>query len=429
MGSVAWLGTMVAAGIAQEAPAVPPPRGVVIDDREQCLDLSAWWSRNEARFLTNGPRRQPPDAARVAQRIVPTLRKALDSDSPDLIGAGLMALARIGHEIPEARLAEDFARHLHHRDQAVRETAALALGVAGIDTDRERDLLVRLARGDGEPGTTDGVAPTLRTRVFATYGLGLLANGSNRLATKRTAFQVMQWLLRMEHRGADLPVAAVHALAELHLDGGDEAAAELQKQVLELLTETWADRHDQPDDLVACACPPAIGKLLGRGHPRSGELIARFVQQLGRNLPTELGKPSVTQSCAIALGLLAQPDDATVVEALAVAAARALASLGEEGLGAELIRGALASPNHLANQCCSLLAAGEMAAEADVDALLQALTDARRSPLSRAFAAIALGTAARRATASWSFSLGQHTNPLAAPATLSNNSTGVLDLQ
>jgi HEAT repeat protein len=580
MSLVAWLGAMVSPGIAQEAPAVPlPPRGVVIDDTDLCLDLSVWWSRNEERFLMTGPRSQQPGGGMVASRIATNLRQALDSDSPDLIGASLMALASIGHEVPGARLTDDFARHLHHHDQEVRETAALALGVAGIDAERDRDLLVQLVRGDAELGAAAGAAPALRTRVFATYGLGLLASRSDRFATKRAVFQVMQWLLAQEHRGDDLPVAAVHALANLQLQAGGEAAADLQTRGLELLTDTWARRSVQPGDLVACACPPAIGKLLGRAHPRRGDLVTRFVQELGRNLPTELGRPSVTQSCAIALGLLAQPNDATAVDALAVAAAehpdlsarmfaclalgeisgrrargillmmlaqpagphpvyarewaavalgvavqldppdaderaaiarafrtavvarvpvrphlliaaglagaddavadlwqrsngtsdeacaaaycqalqllghrealpalrelfassqrrflvraaaaRALRSLGEEGLAAELIRAALASPN-LATQYCNLLTAGELAVETDVDALLQALADARRASLSRAFAAMALGTAARRTAASWSHSLGMHTNLLAAPATLCNHRSGVLDLQ
>jgi hypothetical protein len=104
-----------------------------------------------------------------------------------------------------------------------------------------------------------------------------------------------------------------------------------------------------------------------------------------------------------------------------------MAALGEEGLGGELIRAAF-STTSFAAQSANLVVAAEVAVEADVEALLQAFADPSRETLLRAFLAVDLGIVARRSTASWSLPLGVHTNYLAAPPTLSNHSSGVLDL-
>lgn len=586
-----WSSTLASAACAQhEAPA--PQRqaqGVVIDDSGLCLYVHDWWQLNSQRFLHTGLRRLPPSDAMVERDIVPALRAALDkvakSDANgdgdgdtatnDLVGACLIALARIGHEVPRSPLADTFAGYLRHPNQAVREAAALALGMAGVDGPRERDLLVQLVRGDMALGPVVGEGPSVRTRAFATYGLGLLANQSTRLATQRTVFQTAQWILRQEPRDVDLQVAALHALSLLHLPDEDKAATTLRTETLEVLDDTLASSAE-PGDLVACACPTAIGKLLGRDHARSGEFVVRFAQELGRNQPTKLGRPSVAQSCAIALGLLTKPTDATTVKELATAAAghpdqnarmfaclalgeiggtearstlldllvqpkdpyqvyarewaamalgisvrkerptaqeqeaidraflaaaqgptrsgllvaagmaraeatvatlwernhspsneeaavaycqalqllekggalkplralfeasqrrceqraaaaRAMASLGEEGLATELIHTAL-STQSIAHQSANLMAAAELVAEPEVEALLQAFADLSHKPLLRAFLAVDLGTVARRSPGSWALPLSVHINHLAAPPTLSRDHAGVLDL-
>jgi HEAT repeat protein len=265
-----WSCALATAGCAQHELPAPGPQhpaaGTVIDDSELCLDVHAWWPQNAERFLHNGTRRIPPSDAILDQRIAPALRKALDKvaksdasgdadrSTDDLVSACLIALARIGREAPEAPLANDFVRHLRHPNQEVRESAALALGIAGIDGPHERDLLVQLVRGDTALGPVAGEGPSLRTRTFATYGLGLLANRSTRLATQRTVLQTAQWALRQEPREVDLQVAAVHALSLLNLPANDKAAEVLRTQTLEVLADTMA-RNAEPGDLVACACP------------------------------------------------------------------------------------------------------------------------------------------------------------------------------
>jgi HEAT repeat protein len=66
---------------------------------------------------------------------------------------------------------------LKSKDQEVRETAALSIGIAGIKTDAAIETLISIIN-DSKEGRKlcDREEVDDRTRVFATYALGLLAN-------------------------------------------------------------------------------------------------------------------------------------------------------------------------------------------------------------------------------------------------------------
>jgi len=346
----ACLWVVFAIGLAAQEPQVQVRRVThAIMDTSLSPTVDGWWELHGCRFLVPPATRTPPDGTFVATRVRPALRQALDSDQGDLdlVACSLLALAQIARDVPDERLVDDVRRQLRHPMQEVRETAALALGIAGRDSKVELDLLVRLVRGDAALGPTEGEPPSLRTRTFATYGLGFVAANSPALATQRTAFTVLRGLLDAPAE-VDLQVAAVHALGLLRLPAGEAAAEELRGAAVDLLAALWKARDEKPQDLVACTCPIAIGKLLRRDHARSAEFASRCLAELERRRDGKDSEPSIAQSCAIALGLLLRPDDEKGAQALCKTASSHpdgnvvfFASMALAEVGGSMARGAL----------------------------------------------------------------------------------------
>ncbi len=95
------------------------------------------------------------DRAGVADRIVRTLRH---DDNRDVASAGLIALAKIGIDGKGWRLREVVLPFLASHTQEVRETAALALGIAGQLDDPTLGALSALAHEHGSWPRTVGRA-------------------------------------------------------------------------------------------------------------------------------------------------------------------------------------------------------------------------------------------------------------------------------
>lgn len=65
--------------------------------------------------------------------ILATLKRAMDStNNVDIITACMIAMAKVGIDHPEFRLYDVFKPHLRSKNQEVRETAALAIGIAAL---------------------------------------------------------------------------------------------------------------------------------------------------------------------------------------------------------------------------------------------------------------------------------------------------------
>ena len=80
--------------------------------------------------------------------ILATLRRAMESTTnKDIISACMIAMAKIGMDHPEFKLKDVFTPHLKSKNQEIRETAALALGIAAQTESDELDILIALALG------------------------------------------------------------------------------------------------------------------------------------------------------------------------------------------------------------------------------------------------------------------------------------------
>lgn len=302
-----------------------------------------WWELNKDEFVqrrrdgASGPttgsddfylgarRAEPavdallPTAADLTDRVVPALAVLLGKErNRDVQTACLLALAKIGRDAPGADLERELLARLPRGDQEVRETAALALGIAGRATSLPK--LLALLADDAEGRrlcARDSV--DARTRAFAAYGLGILARSLPEAEAGRRAHDGLVAILRDPSlRQRDLRVAAVSALGLI----GDARQAG-HKRLAWLAVEELLAFVDQDlgagDELVQAQALLAIGRLLGRGssslHQRCKERFAALLA--GRD---KRGN-AMQQSAAIALGMLAVPsavhaEDAAVEKAL-----------------------------------------------------------------------------------------------------------------
>lgn len=243
----------------------------------------------------------------LIERIVPALAALLEKErNRDIVTACLVALGKIGRDAPGVVLEEVIQKHIPRDDQEVRETAVLALGIAGRKA--AYPILVSLLR-DEKTGRRlverDEVKE--RTRAFAGYSLGLLAARAPDVELKQNVHDVLWAVLAdPKQKDRDLNVAAVSGLGILDLQPRGLEKRLLWQTVDELFTWFEADRGAGFEAIQAHA-PIAVGRLLGRGnspvHRRAKE---RLVEELTARKPR--GNP-ILRSSAIALGMMAVPSE------------------------------------------------------------------------------------------------------------------------
>lgn len=244
-----------------------------------------------------------------ASAVLPALKRALDaSDNRDITSAAMIAMAKIGQDHPDFTLRSVFEPRLQRGDQEVRETAALAFGIAGQVANGELQLLASLALDDAAGRRLAGREVDTRTRSFAIYGLGLLASGHSDVAIKRAAFEPMQKVLADDTIANRNPkVAAIHGISLLGLGTTIAGERALLDEALAALDAYFARQLGPSEQLVQAHCPTAIAKLVGRSHPRAGDYANAFARELGAS--TKRRSHDVARSCTLALGLLCGPYD------------------------------------------------------------------------------------------------------------------------
>ena len=261
---------------------------------------------------------QPPateDLVRIADALVTALHKAHDRDT---ISACMVALAKIGRDGDNWKLHDVLAPYLRNGDQEMRETAALALGIAGLNHPQSVELLRELvADGPEARKASGGNAINERTRAFAAFGLGLLLQ---RLQESGQAHQILSTLRSVltepEQHGRELKVAAIEAMSLLAPGWRAPAAQAMRSSIVGDLAAYYARDLGTGEQLIQAHVPPAIARLLGPADPLSATYRERFAEELEQGLATEgqarRGSKSnihVPQSLAIALGELGLPWD------------------------------------------------------------------------------------------------------------------------
>ena len=265
-----------------------------------------------------------PNAVDIGDRIVPALVQALlDVDNRDMVSGCMVALAKIGMEPKNNSLRQLLAQQLQSHDQEIRETAALCLGIAGRVDPETIALLLDLA-ADNQAGRAASARAMVdeRMRAFAVYGLGLLGR-SHELdhKTRQRLHRALAALLAPgEPTRRNLQVAAIEAMSLLWPGTGRDGR-ELTMAMLQTLADYYARPLGPGAQLIQAHCPTAIARISPRGAPDAPRFKELFARQLGGEAR---GRSNVhmAQSCALALGVLAQPveraedDDARIADLL-----------------------------------------------------------------------------------------------------------------
>ncbi len=184
--------------------------------------------------------------------------------------------------------------------------------------------------------------------------------------------------------------------------------------------------HKDPDLMAALA--------ISLGLARATDVAPAMVSLLNANV----AKEGLASSLCIGLALMqdhrATPhiwmamDRATRRPELFAQAASALARLGDKNIGERLVQSLPEQQQNLAMLAATTRSLQFVGDAHCVTPLTKMLLDQRLSELARSFAAVALGGIAARESLPWNSKLGEDCNYRATVDTLTNRSTGVLDI-
>lgn len=283
-----------------------------------------------------------PSAAQIRGTIVPALLHALETESNnDIVTGCLIALAKIGDEPGEdgrSQFSEVIGSFLSDSNQEISETAALSLGIlanpSGDNLKRLVGLMTDSKYGREARGSTEQAVP-LRTRAFASYGLGLVgyrvaepevrslivqefANAlipAEREATQdiATAIVISMGLVPLEPEGDS--AESTKELIEADIDPAAPGTIDSLEDQIALLSAVFDDLR--LDRFMRAHIPTALGRMLESLEGRDD--MAQQRRAIKRHVadmlllpldPRKGGKfeEEVQQSCSLALGLVGDAD-------------------------------------------------------------------------------------------------------------------------
>lgn len=312
---------------------------------------SVWLGVDAAALEEQVPARPTP--SQVDAEVIPALLHVLETESnPTVLAGAAMALAKVGDPAGRHGSARALRALLTDVRHEVQGAAVLGLGLLGDEGQIE--LLTELMGDTRSARATVRRAIPVRTRAFAAYGLGLLAER----APDEEARREIATALLAELRGArearpDVKVAALLALGLTDLDwyGGEELD---RRDLLAELTGALEARPGSAqavfaDDLVRAQLPLAAARLAvdaraftgGEASAARSRLISAL---LGAVEPGSVEALAVRRSAIMALGRLGDAGGSVqsraIVQGLSaivrrgpdpVGRAWALTSLGEVG--------------------------------------------------------------------------------------------------
>lgn len=249
-----------------------------------------------------------PTQSDIRDRVVPRLLAALEATNDrDITSACMVALAKIGMDSDGSRLLPLYREHLKSRDQEIRESAALCMGISQLPG-ATSDLVAIVTDNARGRALVDRSPVDQRTRAFAAYGLGLIAHGSNNIGVKRVVFDALRSIVEDDRApGFNLKVAAIQGMRQLNVGTQPSDAAKI---LLGECTDTLGAYYQRDlgsgEQLVQAHVPTAIATLLGRSGARSDRFKQLFASDLAS---TGTRRDVLRQSAALALGDMARPEE------------------------------------------------------------------------------------------------------------------------
>jgi len=303
-----------------------------------------WWDANKSEYLLASPdenrpltagsddyylglRRPEPvrDIHAITKddrlnRIVPALAALMAAEpGRDVQSACLVALGKVGLDAKGIDLDALLSSRIPSGNQEVRETAVLALGIAGRA--KAVDRLLALIRDERDGRKLLGKKRVgMRVRTFATYALALIARRTGKPALQMQAYEALRDVLHDKKiKSRDLRVAAVLGIGILRADPERSTDKRLAWLAVEHLLEWFQKKRGNNEEAVQGHVPISIARLLGRGTTRLHQQCKEvFLKELTRG--SHRGNP-IVRGAAIALGMMSLPgeahaDDAKISKAL-----------------------------------------------------------------------------------------------------------------
>ena len=293
-----------------------------------------WWENNRDRFLPlkrrihapAGPSTRGDDGAdqrslgptreQRSHVLLALVERIRLERQPDIVSGAMVAAAKIG-AAPGSPAAQALEQALLARvddpSQEVSESAAVALGILGHESSLE-PLLALLADDERGRRLTGGRPVSPRTRAFAAYALGLIAERATANRTRQMVARGLVAVLASESAASsDLEVAAVSALGLARPDPAPEGAEASADWVSREGAARLASRlleDERRRDLLRAHAAVALGRL-GLGAPDAlREQGAASLVVLARQ-PKRLPNGAL-QGVALALGELGDDDRSRV---------------------------------------------------------------------------------------------------------------------
>ena len=218
------------------------------------------------------------------------LRRLLNEDDPDIVDSAVLAMARMTPADQAALVLDDITRTLAHDERTVKQSAILALGVLGSPD--AAPVLLEILGDTGDGRRALGVKQEIDEvfRAFAAISLGYLSEPAAIDPIRAQAD-------RAPDSDLDLRAGSILALGLYSSD---------QYDIVAHLRAGLKDKR--MPEVVQAQIPIAIARLGDASRPLVSELLKLAKARKTRNL--------VRQSCVVALGRLAAPEDLEVVEAL-----------------------------------------------------------------------------------------------------------------
>lgn len=244
------------------------------------------------------------------KRIIDVLKKLLaDQESNrDIVSSCMMALAKIGGD---TSVLPQFKKFLPDSDQEKRETAAIAMGLTALK-ESVPDLLALAADNSEGQALVEKGRVDFRTRSFACYALGLVANQSSDMELQGKILEAMKEVASLgKSERRDTKVAALNSIRLLTLDNS-QRGQELRKDAIEFLTAFMNKSRKEETGLVRSHSVTALASLVGRNGDEKGDLKAMYIKLID-NRKTDL---YIQQSCVLGLGNMGKPEDENTSKAL-----------------------------------------------------------------------------------------------------------------
>ncbi|HLU40559.1 MAG TPA: HEAT repeat domain-containing protein [Planctomycetota bacterium] len=301
------------------------PRGAQVGD--DLTRWAFWWEFNKDPFIRlkdaihaggvttgtddfylGGARREDavdtlkPTKTDILNQILPALKQALESTTDrDITSSCIVAMAKIGEDHPNFKVLPLFEQRLKERDQEIRETAALAMGISQLPD--ALPTLIHLVK-DTQQGRSlvDRGEVDVRTRTFAAYGIGLVAWASSNTDLKRSAFDALKEVLGAT-RDRNLKIGVINGIRLIRTNPeAGEKEQKLRDEMLDTLWTYYQKQEGQGEQQIQAHVPSAIASILGRGGDVKGTYKDRFAGELEE----KFGKRNnnIYQSAALALGQL-----------------------------------------------------------------------------------------------------------------------------